>query len=63
MPINAKDVPTLDTQALESISSDRSFLIEVCDRFLADVPARIAAVEGAIANADPVELSNSAHAP
>ena len=62
MSINTKDVPTLDTQALESISSDSSFLIEVCDSFLADAPERIEAVRVAIANADSVELSNSAHA-
>ncbi|MEM8502191.1 MAG: Hpt domain-containing protein [Cyanobacteria bacterium P01_D01_bin.1] len=62
MSINTKDVPTLDTQALESISSDSSFLIEVCDSFLADAPKRIEAVRGAIAKADSVELSNSAHA-
>ncbi len=62
MSINTQDVPTLDTQALESLSSDSSFLIEVCDSFLADAPNRIAAVKAAIAQEDPAELRNSAHA-
>lgn len=62
MSINTQDVPTLDTQVLESISSDRTFLIEVCDSFLADAPERIEAVKAAIAQADPTELSSSAHA-
>ena len=62
MSINTQDVPTLDTQTLESLSSDSSFLVEVCDSFLADAPNRIAAVKAAIAQEDPAELRNSAHA-
>ncbi len=62
MSINTQDVHTLDTQALESLSSDSAFLIEVCDSFLADAPDRIAAVKAAIAQEDPAKLSSSAHA-
>ncbi|EDX85722.1 Hpt domain protein [Synechococcus sp. PCC 7335] len=61
MSINTQNVPTLDTQALESISSDSSFLIEVCDSFLKEAPQRIAAIEGAFAKEDSAELSKTAH--
>lgn len=62
MSINTRDVLTLDTRVLESLSSEKAFLIEVCDSFLADAPDRIAAVKAAIAQEDAVELRNSAHA-
>lgn len=62
MSINTQNIPTLDTQALEDISSDSSFLIEVCDSFLIEAPQRIEAIKAAIAKADPTELSKTAHA-
>jgi len=62
MTLNTQHSPTLDTRALESISTDRLFLIEVCDSFLADAPARIEAVDAAIAKGDPSALKSTAHA-
>ncbi len=62
MTINTQNTPTLDTQTLESISSDSAFLIEVCDSFLADAPTRIEEVDAAIAQGDPSALSSTAHA-
>lgn len=49
MSINPKNVPTPDTQTLESISSDSFFLIKVCDSFPKEAPQRNAAIEVAIA--------------
>ncbi|MGB7087675.1 MAG: Hpt domain-containing protein, partial [Phormidesmis sp.] len=54
--------PTLNTQALESLSSDRSFLQEVCISFFDDAPGRIAAVQQAVDQADAASLATTAHA-
>ncbi len=62
MSLDTQNLPTLDTQSLESISSDRLFLIEVCDSFLADAPTRIDAVDAAIAADNSSALKSTAHA-
>ena len=62
MLVDNLNLPTLDTCTLESVSSDRAFLIEVCDSFLADAPARIEAVKAAIAADQPAILRDAAHA-
>ncbi len=58
----ASNVPTLDTTALEEFSSERSFLIEICESFLADAPHRIQALEAALTQNNPQTLLKTAHA-
>ncbi|MEN8447280.1 MAG: Hpt domain-containing protein [Cyanobacteria bacterium J06555_13] len=55
-------VPTLDTTNLESIGTSRSFLIEVCNSFLADAPSRIHELEIALQQAEKQTLIQTAHA-
>ena len=62
LPVSLKKLPTLDTQVLENASSDRSFLIEVCESFLQDLPERLAAVGMAIEQNDALALKETAHA-
>lgn len=62
MPVDHLSPPTLDTRLLETVSSDRAFLIEVCDSFLADAPTRIEAVKAAIAAEQAAVLRDAAHA-
>lgn len=57
-----KKLPTLDTQVLESAIADRSFLIEICESFLQDLPERLAAVDTAIEQNDALALKETAHA-
>ena len=62
MPVDNLSLPTLDTRILEMASGDCAFLIEVCDSFLADAPARVEAVKAAIAADRPSVLRDAAHA-
>jgi len=55
-------VPTLDTTALEDFSSERSFLIEICESFLADAPRRIQDLEAALRQNNHQTLVKTAHA-
>ena len=59
---NFEDFPTLDTQVLKGFGIDPSFLKEVCDTFLEDAPKRISAVEAAIDQNNPSDLTTTAHA-
>ena len=56
------DLPTLDTQILEGVSSSPSFLEEVCNTFLEDAPERLNAVRAAIEQKNMPGLKDSAHA-
>ena len=62
LPASPQKLPTLDTQILEGASSDRSFLIEICESFLQDMPERLAAVDTAIEQNDALALKETAHA-
>ena len=62
LPANPKKLSTLDTQVLESASSDPSFLIEICESFLEDTPQRLAAIVTAIEQNDALALKETAHA-
>ena len=56
------NLPTLDTTVIESIDTNRLFLIEICDSFLDDAPKRIEAIQAALAQVDTLALQNAAHA-
>jgi len=62
MPVDCSRLKTLDTSILETLSGDRTFLIEVCDSFLADAPKRMEVVRAAIAANNPAAIDNAAHA-
>ena len=57
-----ESVPVIDTQVLESFSSDKSFLIEICQSFLHCAPERIEAIQSAIEENNAAALRESAHA-
>ncbi|MGC1308143.1 MAG: response regulator [Phormidesmis sp.] len=54
--------PTLDTDILEGVDSEHSFLKEVCETFLNDAPDRIGAIQSAIDQSDALALEKAAHA-
>ena len=56
------NLPTLDAKILEGISTDSSFLKEVCDGFLDDAPERIGAIQTALKQDDALALEQTAHA-
>ncbi len=58
----SNSVPALDTTALEGFSSERSFLIEICESFLADAPNRIQDLEAALGQNNHQTLVKTAHA-
>ena len=62
MLLELSDLSSLDTQYLESISSERSVLNEVCKIFLSDAPERISAVKTALDKKDSTALEETAHA-
>ncbi|MBE9070163.1 response regulator [Leptolyngbya cf. ectocarpi LEGE 11479] len=62
MLLKLADLSTLDTQSFESVSTDASFLAEVCDVFLTDAPSRISAIQAALEKEDALALSQTAHA-
>lgn len=57
-----KHALTLDTKILESCSDERSFLLDVCERFLADAPGRIQDLKSALNQENMQVLIQSAHA-
>lgn len=62
MLLKLADLSTLDTQSFESVSTDASFLIEVCDVFFTDAPNRIDAIQTAIEQENALAVSQTAHA-
>lgn len=62
MLLKLADLSTLDTQSFENVSTDASFLIEVCEVFLTDAPNRIGSIQTAIEKEDAWALRQTAHA-
>ena len=58
----SNSVPALDTTTLEGFSSERSFLVEICESFLADAPCRIQDLEAALRQNNHQTLVRTAHA-
>ena len=61
-PRPTDNLPTLDARILDGISTDSSFLKEVCDGFLDDAPERIGAIQTALKQDDALALEQTAHA-
>ncbi|EDX84873.1 PAS fold family [Synechococcus sp. PCC 7335] len=61
MPDTA-DTPTLDTTSMESLSTDREFLEEICNSFLDDAPGRVRELRMAVDTADAPTIATTAHA-
>ena len=59
---NQLALTTLDTEILETISQDKTFLVEVCKSFLKDAPVRISAIQFALQEENAPALTESAHA-
>ena len=56
------ELPILDLAILESVTTDRSFLKEICSSFSEDAPKRIAAIKSAVEAENAAELRKTAHA-
>ena len=57
-----QSISTLDKETLESFGTERDFLIEVCESFLADAPGRIQSLETALQQKNTPTIANTAHA-
>ena len=58
----APHTPTLDKSVLESCSTERAFLIEVCESFLTDVHHRSQALQQALTQNNTQAMIETAHA-
>lgn len=58
----SRKVPILDTQVLEGVSCEPSFLIELCQSFLQHAPARIESLTAAVEKENGTTLKEAAHA-
>ncbi|MEL7356344.1 MAG: response regulator [Cyanobacteria bacterium J06560_6] len=60
--LELQNIPILNIEILEGISTERDFLLEITQSFLSDAPRRIVALETAMEKEDPNEIRTTAHA-
>ena len=60
--LELQNIPVLNTEILEGVSTEKDFLLEITQSFLSDAPERLVALETAIEKEDPTEVRTTAHA-